>query len=792
MPLVTRRTSNGESEVRCARESIGWSQEKVAEQARRLGAAVARETVQRVEWGRNCQPETARRITAALKTEIPALRVSDLFEPAAPAPGRLPPPGLGTRAKPRRREKRKPAHKKRRRVHKKPKRARKKRRPVRFIQHFDTKAGQWFKAAEILKRLDEKKGTVDVLGRTCRSWLVGPDDLQKAMVNAAEKDSDIHLVVQKPTVKVPYFSDADMKDLREHLRESVASYKDIQRNLKGKRKKLVKLSFTNEPILQSMMRLRAGDEDHLLVSVRTDFKPEERQARSADQTGATVKKVNVKWDPQIIFPAEVPQAAEYLARFEIMLKGSAAHDVKKPTKYATYKKELLARASEAVRAYDERHGSNLRKDTGSNLAGQAVRHFLARSNGRADPPPVCVHLLVTPECPGGCSMCTQWHRHGDAHLPSTMEVKYLLQHVSSLGPKSVVLSGGDPLYREDIHEILDFATNGANLPSEEPLAVGLLTRGIMLREDGPSPLSSEDAARLAKTCQWIQLSIDTFENAGSIPRQSASAAAGIWEAFAGDPQRVEICFTIHSANVKEVGKIQQSAQEIGIPEGLPIRLKFAHSRSGGFAHSRSGGSSFLCTQNDLYELRRMLRGLKDGEDFVYPMNAAYLWGILEREQEAVRNVADGLPVEAALQRCKEKDHKCYVLDLTCTIDCDGTVYPCCYLFDDTVDVFTERELIDSLWDGQTGGIFPWEHHEDMLKNIWQRRRRDRGLPVQRLACARCTRHLHQNEFLNTFREILDEGAPLGIAEKLQGVLGRKRGAKGNYGWCKHEDKYFWL
>jgi len=656
---------------------------------------------------------------------------------------------------------------------------------VNFIKHFDQKPGPEFKTPRVLEILAQHRGKVEVLGRTCRSWLVGPDpartsDLQDLIVKAASNHSEIHLVVQKATVRVPFFSNRDMTRLREHLRECVTSYRQIHDRLRKKHipKDRVKLFFTNQPNLQSMTRIKRGQDRHawLLVSVRTDFKPEEQHISVAELSSMTAGQRSFEWDPQIIFRWDAPQAEEYRAKFDLILRGSKEPGVPvgRPVRYSDYRAELLQKTNEAVDHYNDEHGSALREDTGANLAAQGVRHFLARTPGSASVPPVCVQLLVTSQCPGHCQMCTQWKRN--LPDPSTEEVKDLLRHISALGAGSVIISGGEPLYREDIFDILEFAS------SETELALGIMTRGICMKDSRPSALRQDDANKLADACRWIQISIDTFSTSSGGTGQSnrgdwdlkkaVRSAQRIWLAVEEDKSRVEICFTIHKGNIEEIiDEIPKSAWKIGIPKGMPIRLKFAHS---------SADADFLCSPHNLYRLKEKVRQLAEGEDLNF--NTKYLWNMMDRDSEVVRDVANGHPVETALRQCQKRGDKCYVQGLICTIDCDGKVYPCCYLFDDTAQTSTTRRFIGDLRDPAGRTILSFQNHRDKLKSIWQSRPESPNLPVDQLACARCTRHLHQNELLNKIHRILDEGSPLGIAEALEDALNQKT----------KEDRYFWL
>jgi MoaA/NifB/PqqE/SkfB family radical SAM enzyme len=347
-----------------------------------------------------------------------------------------------------------------------------------------------------------------------------------------------------------------------------------------------------------------------------------------------------------------------------------------------------------------------------------------------------------------------------------------------------VISGGDPLYRPDIFEILEFARKGKNLPARKPLHLGIMTRGLYFNKNkGYSlPLMEEMAANLAKWSKWIQISMDTFEH-GSGDTNLTKAVRSVkllWSEFEQKKRRMdmEICFTIHKGNIEEVCRIPQNIRKLRIPEKIPVRLKFAH--------SKTAVASFLCKQQDLYKLRLLMRHFAEGLNL--DVNSKYLWNMMYSDM-AIRDIANGHPVETQLRGCEKRGDKCYVQDLICTIDADGQIYPCCYLLDDTAKTVASNP-IGSLLDA-TGSVLSFEQNPNKLKEIWQGRNESCELPVKLNVCARCTRHLHQNKFLNRIQRILDEGSPLGIAEKLKNALDHKIEVDG-YQWCKRTSEYFWL
>lgn len=69
-----------------------------------------------------------------------------------------------------------------------------------------------------------------------------------------------------------------------------------------------------------------------------------------------------------------------------------------------------------------------------------------------------VQWMLTHHCNYRCKSCDVWRRHEHTAELSTEEVKAGLDILRKLGVMEIVLSGGNPLLREDIGEIIDYAS----------------------------------------------------------------------------------------------------------------------------------------------------------------------------------------------------------------------------------------------------------------------------------------------------------------------------------------------
>ncbi len=95
--------------------------------------------------------------------------------------------------------------------------------------------------------------------------------------------------------------------------------------------------------------------------------------------------------------------------------------------------------------------------------GRLVFHYLRRATG--GPAPLFLDIGVTYRCQCNCVHCAATAHGGSGDEFSTTELKSLISQAARLGVLEIILSGGEPLLREDLDEIIRHAAR-----------LGLLTR----------------------------------------------------------------------------------------------------------------------------------------------------------------------------------------------------------------------------------------------------------------------------------------------------------------------------
>ncbi len=104
-----------------------------------------------------------------------------------------------------------------------------------------------------------------------------------------------------------------------------------------------------------------------------------------------------------------------------------------------------------------------------------LRNLLRFARGKQDPiiGPVKAVWEVVNTCNARCRTCDRWKEKTDPTILSTAEGKNLIRQLADSGVLNLTFTGGEPLLRKDIYELVTFA-NG------QRLSTSLYTNGLLL------------------------------------------------------------------------------------------------------------------------------------------------------------------------------------------------------------------------------------------------------------------------------------------------------------------------
>lgn len=164
--------------------------------------------------------------------------------------------------------------------------------------------------------------------------------------------------------------------------------------------------------------------------------------------------------------------------------------------------------------------------------------------------PYHVQWFLTSKCNYRCRGCNVWRKQPGKEL-STEEVKQGLDTLKGLDVLEVVLSGGSPLLREDIGEIIDYAS-----------------RSFVTTVYDNGSLAAEKIEALRKA-DFVAISLDTLD---AEKNDHAKGVKGSWdkamrsiETLHGEGVRVSITPTISQLNLHEIVPFTRHFLGRGIP-----------------------------------------------------------------------------------------------------------------------------------------------------------------------------------------------------------------------------------
>ena len=163
------------------------------------------------------------------------------------------------------------------------------------------------------------------------------------------------------------------------------------------------------------------------------------------------------------------------------------------------------------------------------------------SESRSPQFPYHIVWIATNVCNASCLHCSSGSGRRDANELDTFEAKQLLDELADIGVLDVAISGGEPLLRRDIFELIEHATTRG-------LRVGLGSNG--------STITDEVVRRLAAVgLHRLQVSIDGLEKTHDLARcwpglfRRAERAVRIAVEYG---LRTHVCCTVHRMNHSEL------------------------------------------------------------------------------------------------------------------------------------------------------------------------------------------------------------------------------------------------
>ena len=564
-----------------------------------------------------------------------------------------------------------------------------------------SQAPKSYKTDSIIKKITRKRLNVTIVGRTNQSWFENIEKKKILYEKAIAKGCKIKFIIQHHGVINNTNDHETIKRIPGEREESIRLFKSIREyliNNNAENAGNFQMFLTQNPVNNSMTDVYDNKGYHFYFSYDIGLDPGKNPFLIFRKNSVLEEIKKLRFDSEDksinLFEYEIKQA-----------KGAIDTIIKKYSQF-----------------------SELRDNHNKKL----VYYYYKRKNFIEENkffPPVSIQLLVTNKCTAKCVMCSH-HSIGSTNELKLSEIENLLDYIVDVGTKNIIISGGEPLYREDCFQILEKA-------NKKGLNTGLLTNGIKY---GRKSLTLKDAKKLKNYCSWIQLSIDSFRSDTykqirgidiDIVKQSLYNLEAV-------KANLEIAFTIQKLNIAEATGIIKSGITDFDTSAL-IRFKFAH--------GPDTGKKFLLSNKET-KLKKFIDNCSGSDKY----NAPYISAMFEDGYFNETDIIKGAPLYSKNKFFNDKKYKCHILNYSCKIDAEGNLFSCCFLYDDNAGNDSKIRNRYNLGTLRTDGrIVPLEKGNNTLKKLISEKVGCYGnyiIPIEQNACNNCTRHFYQNAFLN--------------------------------------------
>lgn len=323
----------------------------------------------------------------------------------------------------------------------------------------------------------------------------------------------------------------------------------------------------------------------------------------------------------------------------------------------------------------------------------------------------CAKLKITPRCNLKCTFCHYWQMDPQDEL-DTAAWKRILDELAELHCAKVHFSGGEPLLRPDLPELLRHArdrgmranlTTNATLLTSERLARALVdtgVKGVSVSLDGPT----------AKVHDRLRGVPGAFRRTRQGLGQLLAASA-----HRGGKTKVRINTVLTRSNYTYLPEVLKLAGELGCSDVIPMPV------------DDRGGRRVRLSKGQLQEYNQFVapqvRILRQRYGFPMAPERIFPYGTTAEDLKLARR--------GAYARHYFKHHPCYVPWLHLFIGWNGDVYLCCMARGKTPPVGNVNR--QSLRDLFTGPVY--------------QRIREGFLQQRPAICHRCDNFLVENRLL---------------------------------------------
>ena len=219
--------------------------------------------------------------------------------------------------------------------------------------------------------------------------------------------------------------------------------------------------------------------------------------------------------------------------------------------------------------------------------------------------PRTLYIEVTLRCNAKCDFCSYWKQ------PKMKELKEYQSVVKKIKPLSVIITGGEPLVRKDLGQIID------GIKRERPLIISLLTNGYLLNIQKAGELLESGLDTISISLNHIGVAQDDERHINGL---FAHLSKVVPDLSGMGFKRINLNTVFLNSNLDEIVDIVRLAEKWG------VGVSFSS-----YSSSKADNHSYKIAENDLKKLEVLLRKLQDLKKNGAPIENSnwYLERILE-------------------------------------------------------------------------------------------------------------------------------------------------------------------
>jgi radical SAM protein with 4Fe4S-binding SPASM domain len=171
-------------------------------------------------------------------------------------------------------------------------------------------------------------------------------------------------------------------------------------------------------------------------------------------------------------------------------------------------------------------------------------------------------FLVTQTCNLDCHYCSSGKASVSQNFPKDFFYK-IVEELGSLGVKSLLLSGGEPLLRSDLFDMISFAS--------QRLKVSLSTNGTLICENEAHKLKDTDVSEIAISLDGVTARThDGLRGKGNFQRTLKGIDSLKRE---GLGEKINLQFCLSNRNIEEAITLPEFAENLGVKKVTYLSMK---------------------------------------------------------------------------------------------------------------------------------------------------------------------------------------------------------------------------